>query len=735
MTAPAVEEVVDDRYHISAFVNGLELRRVLKHGELFVVVSRTGNIRSGGRGEQGLYYRGTRHVSRLVLRLAGHLPLLLGSNVHEDDLLLTCDLTNPDILVCDSGSARDGHLEIPFGTLHVSRWSVPLDGVYLERIVVSNYGLEALEVVLSLELQADFADVFEVRGTPREQRGRRLPPDVGPTTVQLGYCGRDGVLRRTRFELEPPPTGLHASEASYRMHLPPHGDFTVMLRVVAEHGAELDRSSAAVAKRFDDVLRQRRQAIEEARNRQCRIWTSHERFNHVLERARADLAMLQTQTPQGPYPYAGIPWYSTPFGRDGLWTAMQMLWLVPEIGAGALEFLSAHQATGEDPQADAEPGKIVHEMRDGEMAALREVPFGCYYGSIDSTSLYLMLAWRHLEATNDRALMQQLWPHLRHAMHWIETYGDQDGDGFVEYGRKSTDGLAQQGWKDSNDSVFHRDGSLATGTIALCEVQGYVYDARLGMSMVAKALGHEPLAARWEREARALRERFDQAFWCEELGTYALALDGDKHPCRVRTSNAGHCLFTDIALPRRRAALARTLMHESMFSGFGIRTLASDERRYNPISYHNGSVWPHDTGIVARGLANAGFVSEAERLLNALFEVASASELLRLPELICGFARHAGRAPIQYPVACSPQAWASGSIFMALQAVLGLHVDGMARRITFNKPRLPPYVETLRIVDLRVGRERVSLRLHRHPEDVGILVTDATGDVEVVVVK
>jgi glycogen debranching enzyme len=726
---------IDGRYHIAAYSSGLDLRRVLKADDLFVVASRTGNIRSRGRCDQGVYYKGTRHASVVLLRLDGQLPLLLSAGTQRDDLQLAFDLTNPDVYEAragdDDGEAHHGALVLPYGTVHVSRTSFPHADAYYERIVITSFARRPLELVLTLDLDADFTDIFEVRGTPRKRHGERLPAEVRDATLRLGYRGRDAVVRRTSFELDPAPTRLTASQARFDLSLEHHREQVIHLRVVPEQEAR----HAARPLRFEEALARRQQAIRGQIVRQCQLRSSSSRLDAALERARSDLGMLLTRTPHGPYPYAGLPWYSTPFGRDGLWTALQTLWVAPHVAAGVLEFLSAHQATALDPEADAEPGKIIHEMRDGEMAALREVPFGRYYGSIDSTPLYLMLAWRYFETTADRDLIERLWPHLERAMTWVDVHGDRDGDGFVEYGRCSADGLVQQGWKDSNDSVFHHDGSLALGSIALCEVQGYVYDAKQGMARIARALGHEELAHRWQDEALALRERFDAAFWCEDLGTYALALDGEKRPCRVKSSNAAHCLYTGIALPQRRAALARTLMSEEMFSGYGIRTVATDELRYNPMSYHNGSIWPHDTGIAAAGLAATGFSREADRLLEAMLDVASTSELQRMPELFCGFPRREGQPPTQYPVACSPQAWAAGSIFMLLEAMLGVRIDALGRRITFSRPSLPSFIEELSVDGLRVGPDEVSIRLHRHAKDVGILVTSAPDDVEVVVIK
>ena len=394
----------------------------------------------------------------------------------------------------------------------------------------------------------------------------------------------------------------------------------------------------------------------------------------------ADLNMLMTDTPQGRYPYAGIPWYSTTFGRDGLITALQMLWIDPRVARGVLKRLAFYQAKTVDPLADAEPGKILHEMRGGEMAALREVPFAHYYGSVDATPLFVLLAGLYVERTGDEETLAELWPAIEAALRWIDGAGDPDRDGFVEYQRASEQGLANQGWKDSYDAIFHADGRLAEGYIALAEVQGYVFAGKQLAARCAVRLGKDDRARQLEAEAKRLAERFEEAFWCEELGTYALALDGDKQPCRVRTSNAGQLLFSGMVREDRARLVAADLMRPHFFTGWGIRTVARGEARYNPMSYHDGSIWPHDNALIALGLARYGLKHSVEQLFKGLFDAATYMDLRRLPELFCGFRREKGRGPTLYPVACAPQAWASATPFTLLEAALGLEFDAAARR-------------------------------------------------------
>jgi glycogen debranching enzyme len=606
-----------------------------------------------------------------------------------------------------------------------------VEGRCYEQIRVTNFGESTVELELALAYDADFHDLFEVRGTRRERRGRMMAPVLSDDRVGLGYCGLDDRQRSTWLDFSPAPARLDRRRAAYDLSLQPKQ--SALVSVVISCTTSDDPPELAAP--FEDAYGEVMQRIGDYQARVCSIQSSSLEFNEWVDRAGADLRMMITDTKYGPYPYAGVPWFSTPFGRDGIITALQSLWLHPELAYGVLRFLAAHQATSVDESADAEPGKILHEMRSGEMAAMREIPFGCYYGSVDSTALFLVLLAEYYRVTGDRELVTQLWPNVERALEWIDRYGDLDGDGFVEYGRRSRDGLVQQGWKDSHDSVFHADGRPARGPIALAEVQGYVYAAKRGIAEIAAMLGDVSRADRLAREAEALRQRFEEAFWCEDLGTYALALDGEKQPCRVRSSNPGHCLATGIVSPQRAKILADRLLDDDMFSGWGIRTLSASEQRYNPLSYHNGSVWPHDNALIVAGLARYGFKNHALRVFEGMFDASQSVDLNRLPELFCGFVRRRGEGPTAYPGACTAQAWSATAVFYMLQALLGLTIDGRARRVCFMRPVLPHFVGTLRIDHIRVGPHRVSVELHRYPDDVGLNVVERDGPVEVVSIK
>ena len=721
-----MEEIisVNDQFYILASSSMADDRtRVLKHGETFGVFDRYGDIQPVGRGTQGVFHQGTRFLSRQEVFLNNDRPMLLSSTVKEDNALLAVDLTNPDLY-------RDGRIAIPRGSVHVFRSRFLWNGVSYERFRLSNYSLAPVKMTLSIRFEADFADIFEVRGKKRERKGRMLPNVLRKDLLVLRYEGLDEVTREARIQFSPEPLEISASQATFGIELEPKGEISVAVMVACDV-ADCHRPFLS----YDAAMGEAGLAFGAEQTEDCAIQTSNAQFNEWWNRSVLDVRMMVTDTNEGPYPYAGVPWFSTPFGRDGVITALECLWIRPELSRGVLAYLASTQAKEVNPAQDAEPGKILHETRKGEMAALNEIPFGLYYGSVDSTPLFVMLAGAYYERTADLAFIQSIWPNLEAALTWMDTFGDPDRDGFVEYVRKSPTGLDNQGWKDSHDSISHADGSLAEGPIALCEVQGYVYDAKVQASKLAEALGYVDRASQLRRQARSLKERFDDAFWCEESSTYALALDGQKRPCQVKTSNAGHCLYTGIASDEHARRVAETLMSDELFSGWGVRTLADSERRYNPMSYHNGSIWPHDNAMIAVGLARYGLKSGVEKIMTGMFEVSLVLDFHRLPELFCGFVRRPGQGLTRYPVACNPQAWAAGSAFMVLQACLGLSIVASEHKIVFNHPILPEFIDKMVIKNLKVGTASVDLLLRRHDLDVGITVNRRVGKVEVVSVK
>ena len=720
--AIASADVAEESFYIPATASPSRPRRTLKHGDSFAVVDSHGDIGASNGGKDGIFHTDTRYLSRLELLLNGMQPLLLGSNLRDDNSVLTIDLTNPDIYF-------DRQLALPKDTIHLVRTLFLWRDCTYHRLGIHNHGDKRVKFSISIAFDSDFADLFEVRGLHRDRRGKsETHLKAGTGRVEIAYEGLDRKIRRSTFTFDPPPANLQKNVASYALDLQPGEGCSIYLTLECNREAQ---------KRPQNFLRGMMNAAHElksATSRAATVATSNAILNQMLCRSMADLYMLVTDTPQGPYPYAGIPWYSTTFGRDGIITAIQMLWCDASIAKGVLKRLAAFQAKDYDPHRDAEPGKILHEMRGGEMAALGEIPFGLYYGSVDSTPLFVLLLGLYVDRTGDIATLRELWPNLLAALAWIDSDGDRDHDGFVEYYCTAEQGLSNQGWKDSYDAVFHADGSLAEGPIALAEVQGYVYAAKRLAARCARRLGDEVRARELEVSADHLREKFDAVFWCEKIGTYATALDGKKKPCLVRTSNAGQVLFTGIAKLERAAMVAKGLMEPRFFSGWGIRSLAQDEVRYNPMSYHNGSIWPHDNALIAMGLSHYGFRQDVDRVFAGMLEAAAYMEFQRLPELFCGFRRRRNRGPTLYPVACSPQAWAAATPFALLQASLGLEFDPDANEIRLRNPYLPSFIDNLAINRLRLGESSVDLALHGREDDLSLRVLRTDGNLRVSVV-
>jgi glycogen debranching enzyme len=721
LKAQIVEPVSESPFYIPMTGPAARPRGSLKHDDTFVVLDSHGDIGASAGGSDGLFNADTRYLAWLELVLDEVQPLLLGSNMRDDNSALTVDLTNPDVY-------RGGRIVLQKDMLHIVRTIFLWRGTAYQRIGVQNHGERRAGFDLTLLFDNDFADVFEVRGEKRQRRGIGSSKLLGPTDVAFEYNGLDGKTRSTALHFEPRPTRLAVNAATWHLELAPQQITSLFVAVSCNKPP-----SHKPVPFFRGLLAHRRE-MRQSTAGATSIETSNNILNEVLCQSMADLNMLMTETPQGRYPYAGIPWYSTTFGRDGIITALQMLWVDPRVARGVLKRLAFYQAKTVDPLADAEPGKILHEMRGGEMASLREVPFAQYYGSVDATPLFVLLAGLYVERTGDDETLAELWPAIEAALRWIDTSGDPDRDGFVEYRRASEQGLANQGWKDSYDAIFHADGQLAEGFIALAEVQGYVFAGKQLAARCALRLGLTDKARKLEAEAQQLAERFEAAFWCEELGTYALALDGDKRACAVRTSNAGQLLFAGIVREDRARMVAADLMRPHFFTGWGIRTVARGEARYNPMSYHDGSIWPHDNALIALGLARYGLKHSVEHVFKGLFDAATYMDLRRLPELFCGFQRERRRGPTLYPVACAPQAWASATPFTLLEASLGLEFDAARGEIRLRNPRLPAFLNEVVLRDLQLGPSSVDLRVRRHGDDVSLEVLRTRGRIQVSIV-
>jgi glycogen debranching enzyme len=721
---PRDDLIIGEHYYILASSVAADLPKlVLKHDTAFLVADRRGDL-PNIPGEFGFYVDDTRFLSLFELRLHGQRGLMLNAGLSDDALEAAIDLTNPDVFV-------NPMVVLPGRSTRLLRRLTILGGQLYQWLAIEGFVPERHDLELTLTFAADFVDVFEVRGHPRPRRGQLLPPRVDGKTVCLSYRGLDGGVRTTTLTFDPPPARLDAESAEYRLTLAPRE--RLELAVVVSAGREPAPGASPRSLAFHDAAGRRRGTVERLDTEAARIRTSHDRFDHWLSRARADLHLLLTETPEGFVPDAGIPWYVAPFGRDGLLSAFQVLPFEPEIARGVLRYLARHQATVDDPFTDQEPGKILHELRRGEMAAVREIPFIPYYGTVDATPLYVMLAAEYLRWTDDVDFAREIWPAVARALAWMEATGKAHGSGYLTYTRRSPVGLINQGWKDSHDAVMHDDGTLAEAPIALAEPQGYQYAALMGAAFMAECLGRHEDAGPLRARARRLRERFESDFWMPDEAFYALALDGAGIPCRVISSNPGHLLWTGIVSESRAQIVARRLMEEDMFTGWGVRTLSSRERLYNPMSYHNGSVWPHDTALAAVGMRAYGLTSPFLTLAGGLFESVLQFENLRMPELFCGFTRVPGHGPTRYPVACSPQAWAAGVVFHLVTGMLALRPSAADNQLTLARPTLPPWLTWIEVRGLRIAKSRLAVRVTQGTDNAAVELLARDGDAELVV--
>ncbi|RZF62621.1 amylo-alpha-1,6-glucosidase [Sphingobacterium corticibacterium] len=716
------EEIAqEEEYHISSdAVNSDEVNMVLNYSNTFAVFDRSGNIHPHGKMVQGIYHQGTRFINTLILHVNGEKPLLLSGSIKEGNAIYSADLTNPILKKCN----------IPENSVHIERHQFVREGAFYEEIKVLQYEPKSCSFDLSLDFDGDFRDIFEIRGMKRKVETNNVYPVYHHEYFETTYLGLDGVERsfEVYFQSDVEYT-LERNQAVFFINLTPKKVITIQYCIHFLTGKEkketISYAEASELNKFE---------LNQSKTLFADIKTSNAQFNHWLYRSEKDFISLLSQTDHGKYPYAGVPWYNTPFGRDGIIAAMETLWINPEITKGVLLFLAANQANDLIPEKDAEPGKILHEARNGEMANTGEIPFKQYYGTIDATPLFIMLAGMYYDRTADLNLIKQIWLNIIAAIDWIDNYGDIDGDGFVEYIHKSKNGLTNQGWKDSFDSIMHENNQLAEPPIALCEVQSYVYGAKKHAAKLALELGEQHLSSKLFNEAAVLKKNFNAHFWDEELSTFVLALDGQKRPCRVKSSNAGHCLFTGIADKDKAIILADTLLHSDMFSGWGVRTLSSLAGRYNPMSYHNGSIWPHDNALIAYGLSKYGLQKHVLRIMESIFDASLFIELQRVPELYCGFDKRQGIGPTAYPVACSPQAWAVGAVFMLLQSCLRIDINAINKTITFDRIILPDYLNEIYLTDLKLGNQKCTLIINRSKYgNVGFNILHKPDDWEIVI--
>ena len=707
---------MDDAYSVQTTAadtndqDGLETLMALKDADTFLVADHWGDVKSGA---DGLFDRDTRLLSHLVLTVGRARPSRLSSGVTKDNVFFTCHSTNRPLPPMGGRSA-------PAGVLHLERRRFLWDRRLFERVRMVNHGIEDILLPLAFDFGADFADIFQVRGTPRAKRGEVHAPSMDGRRVTFRYTGLDETVRTSCLSFSEPPARLSASRAEFMFSLPKgkNLDLYIECGVDACDTPDKDRWRLnAVQARLAIRRRLRRGASVRA--------PRNPRINDWLTQSRTDVALLTTDLPTGPYPYAGVPWFSTPFGRDGIITAWQMLWIDPSLARGVLTYLASRQATEVNAFMDSAPGKIMHETRGGEMSVLGEVPFGLYYGGVDTTCLFVALAGAYLKRTGDLATIRRLWPNLIAAAGWMTDYGDSNGDGLIDYARAAETGLSNQGWKDSEDSIFDRDGCFPKGPVALLEVQGYAFAAWTAMADMGVLLS-DSRSQEWRARAETVRSLVEDRFWMEDQNFYAVALDGDGRQMQAIGSNAGHLLFSGLPKPERARLVTRRMLTAEFRSGWGLRTLAKGQARFNPMSYHNGSVWPHDTAMAAAGMAGYGERRAVAMLLGEIYGAAAHFQL-RLPELFCGFIRETGEPPIAYPVACLPQAWAAGSVFLMLQAALGLSIDATEQLVEIADPTLPPGVDRLSITRLQVGDGVIDLHFQRLDGQVVVMPRERSG--------
>jgi glycogen debranching enzyme len=631
--------------------------RILKHKDMFALFDVSGDIPTEVKTPAGLFFNDTRILSKWRFTVHNAQYKFLSGGLDQSGIVFASHLTNYSF-------TDDAGEQIVENTVYVKREKFLLNNTLYDRVRFINYGQTRLTTQATLRFDSDFKDIFEVRGMMRSKTGASWDRSLDENHCETRYTGLDSITRYCNLHFSVKPDVLGLNEAVFIVTLKPHEVWEMTCQISAD----------PIPKTFlpyKDALAAAREELQEKTEKWTPIKTDNEAFNAWVTSSMKAVSLLLTDFETGPYPYAGIPWFSVPFGRDGIITALQTLHFNPDIAKGVLRYLAKHQAKDFSEFSEAEPGKILHETRKGEMANTGEVPFGKYYGSVDSTPLFLMLAGEYMKAHKDKEILQEIMPALELALEWMEDYGDPDGDGFLEYKRHNEKGLFTQGWKDSFDSVFHENGDIAEPPVALCEVQGYAYAAYRAMAEIYSDLEKEKEAAHLNEKADALYKKFNDVFWDEDLGCYALALDANKKPCRVKSSNLGHLLWCRIVPEDRAEKIVRLLTSPEFFSGWGIRTIGMNESRYCPISYHNGTVWPHDTAVAAQGFANYGYKKEAAMVLRALFTLAKNVEHMLLPELVCGFTRNDEDASVVlYPTACSPQAWSCGAVFMAVGAVL-----------------------------------------------------------------
>ncbi|KHE70095.1 amylo-alpha-1,6-glucosidase [Halobacillus sp. BBL2006] len=686
--------------------------RVLKDNELFLLTDKSGDIPLEHPYGLGLYKRDTRFLSEMSLTINGEPLILLKSEAggtYESSMLLT----NPHM-------EKDDEVELWRESIEIERFRYISDDVLYETIRAKSYYPKPVRFSLELSFEADFADMFIVRGFQHGEIGTKQETKVEEDRLIFNYDGADQINRSTQVIWEQ-TSGAKAegSTITFPFALAHEEVKEIMVRVVPLVGEEKKEARKA-PKAYQNL----KETYEDWNANVTKVVTDHTSLNRLIERGIQDLRALSTDVGFGPFFVAGLPWFGVPFGRDSLIAALQTLPFQPEIAKGTLHTLAHYQGTKKDEWRDEEPGKIMHEIRYGELANTNQVPFTPYYGTIDATPLFLILLTEYVRWSKDLEFFKELLPNVESAIEWIDQYGDRDGDGFIEYHQESSKGIANQGWKDSADSVVHRNGEYAKSPIALAEVQGYVYQARLGIAELYESTGSSTKAEKLKSQAADLKEKFNEAFWMEDVGYYAIALDEHKNQVGTITSNPGHVLYSGLIDEDKQDQVLDSLVSSKVFSGYGIRTMAEGEAGYNPMSYHDGSVWPHDNSMILLGMGYVQGHEQANVVIEGLIDASRSFEYERLPELFCGYGREEGK-PVPYPVACSPQAWAAGTPLTFVRTMLGLYPTYDSKELKLS-PSFINGLNEMAVEDLPFAGGRVSFTIKRKEDQYDLDVAENT---------
>ncbi|MBE4908471.1 amylo-alpha-1,6-glucosidase [Bacillus luteolus] len=674
--------------------------RVIKENDLFLLTDTNGNITENHQYGLGLYTKDTRFLSKLDLKINGENPVLLASDAAENYMSKIL-LTNPHM-------EKDGELILWRESVEITRTRFIYDEVLYESIKVKNYYPKSVNFNVSLHFDVDFSDMFIVRGFQTGEIGKRKGQTISNKSLTFHYEGADQLHRSTIISWDKAEKSSDSDGSVYFDFELNHLEEDTFIFMIQPTIGQVDVTEPLA---FDQALVNLKNSYEEWDSSITKVKTDFEPLQRLIDRGIGDLRVLLTDLGYGKFPVAGLPWFGVPFGRDSLIAALQMLPFNPVVAKGTLLTMASQQGTKVDPWRDEQPGKIMHEIRYGELANTNQIPFTPYYGTIDATPLFLVLLTQYVRWTGDLEIVTTLNDNIEAALNWIDHYGDRDGDLFIEYHQESSKGIANQGWKDSGDSIVHRNGDYAKTPIALSEVQGYVYQAKMELAEIFDTLGNGEKAKVLKEQASSLREKFEEAFWMNDLNYYAIALDENKKQVGTITSNPGHVLFSEMLSPERVNSVVEMLVSPKMFSGFGIRTMGADEAGYNPMSYHDGSIWPHDNSLILLGMSKLQKSEEANTVMQGLIDASSYFEYDRLPELFCGYEKSIGKA-VKYPVACSPQAWAAGTPLVFVQSMLGLFPNSMKKQITISPNLLKPMNE-LEVSNLSIGEGLLSLRVTR----------------------